>query len=343
MAALWLLATLATSGVALAKPLTKPGIEPLRPLSLLRQPSFSSTVTAQPATRGQDELSCGFLDLPKDFFLSQRTNDPLAKSGVWESDDGGTFVSWTQDLFAFHYSIVNFFVDSRLLFRAETVDDDLVQIGRELTMRKKTRKDFTVISLKDCDDVLLYTIFEAIAKPHQIEIYNRADQLVAWSKNGYSFPDQLHFYDHEEAPIFISQSPMISDSISPSSGDAKRSDIATWQVEFLQGYNSNSSLVLPQNRWVLAAAVQERAIRDAAGRTANGGVEEPPVYWWFMVMSFGFFALFVGALIGVCCCAYRLVYPRRYEEVTNPFLKDGSVYGALEQKPWGGAPAGQGR
>lgn len=337
MAFFQLIVLLATCCLAPAKPVTKPDHATLRRLSLLHQ----DTVTDQPSTRGQDEGGCGFLDLPKRFFLSQRTNDPMAKSGVFESADGGSFLSWTQDLFAVHYSVVNFFVDSRLLFRAEVVDDDQVQIGRKLTMREKTRKDFTVISFKDCEDVLLYTVFEAKAAPHQMEIYNRGDQLIAWSKTGWSFPDQIQFFDYEEAPIFIAQSPMISDQHHPTVGDAKRSDIATWEVDFLQGYNSNCSLIIPQYRWVLAAAVQERAIRDAAGRNSDGSIKEPEVYWWFMLMSYLFAAVFIGALLGICCCAYRLVYPARYEEVTNPFLKDGSVYGSLEQKPWGGAPVGQ--
>lgn len=307
------------------------------PLSLTALRLREGVPTGQPATRGQDEQICGFLDLPEDFFLSQRVSDSMTKSGVWESDAGGTFLTWTQDLFAYKYQTVYFYVDSRLLFKAEVIDNDEIQLGRKLPMRTlKDEKDkWTVIALKDCQDVLLYTLLESNTGRHVAEIYNRADELVAFSRPGATFPDQIHYFDSEKAPIAISQSPMVTDHETPTAGGSHREDVAIWEVQYLHGYNSNSSLVIPQYRWVLGAAIQERAIRSALGRTANGDLEKPSAYFWFLALCIVGILVLAAAVCGCCFRVYRLVYPDRYEEVSNLFLKDSNVYGALEVKPWG--------
>lgn len=301
--------------------------------------------TAQPPSRGQDSGECGWLTLPEDVFLSPRTSDSFARSGVLESDAGGVFATWQQDLFAWNYQTVYFNVGSKLFVKAEVIENEAVQLpGIQL----QKVKDVNTIAIKDCNNVLLYILRETTKAPYTYKIFNRDDNLIATSEMGEFFTDQIHFYDDEHNPLVIAQSPKIVDgNPEPVADNAHPSlgNVPSWEVRYLHGYNSSSSLLIEEYRWVIMLAVQERAIRSA-DRAADGQVMPSKTFPLFIGISTVFF-LVVTALL--CCCffgVYRLVYPKKNDEVENKYLRDmrlpengppsQQMYGSLKRlpRPW---------
>lgn len=284
------------------------------------QPVPTYPPTPQPATRGQDEQECGWLALPENIFMSPRISDGFAVSGDIESDTGAIFCTWTQDLFAWEYETVYFNVDTKLFVKAERVDEE-----DELPVEERVKIPYgwNAYVFKDCTGVVLYIVREEKKWPHRVTVSNRADQLVAYSEKAGYFKDQLHFYDDLHAPIAIAQSPMIVEGnpgfIRNGAEDAM-GGIPTWEVMFVSGYGSNSSLILAQNRWVVALAVQYRAIRGAS-RAKDGSVLPSALRVLSIGVSVAFFVALVLAFFALLVWVYRLVHPPSYPEIENEYLQ----------------------
>lgn len=96
----------------------------------------------------------------------------------------------------------------------------------------------------------------------------------------------------------------------------------------------NTSLALSQNRWVLAAAIQDRALRDAAAsRPFTFGALTNNVLAYAYPLTLLVLALLV--VHNLCNNLKRLVYPITKQPPTeNPFM-DGAgapAYGAVLSK-----------
>lgn len=305
---------------------------------LLQAPGQPPDPTDQPPSRGQDELACGALLFPDDVFLAPKVQDGFAKSGDIESGDGAIHASWQQDLFAWDYQTVYFYSTYTasmlnwhpLSVKAEVITNPEFQCpGTKITMMT----GLTTIVLKDCEGVVLYIIRESQKPPFTIDIYNRAEVLVAQSVTGNVFKEQIHFYDHENKPLAIAQSPQVIEGV-PNPGlfaAFPRGVIPTWEVRFLSGYDSQSPLLLPDSRWVIILAVQELAIRTAQ-RGPDGAIMEPLTYYIFLALALGALGLFIASLIGVFVYVYRLATSDLSPEEMNPITKKRGFYSAL--KAW---------
>lgn len=288
--------------------------------------------TAQPATRGQDEQDCGWLDLPEDVFLSPKISDGFTKGGDIETADGGVQASWTQDLFAWNYQTVYFYsggIDAKLFAKAEVIEDEEVQL---LGVAVQKRPNMTTIVFRDCNDVVLYIVRETKKAPYNFEIYNRDDQLVSKSKHGEKFTDQIHFFDQSDAPLAIAQSPTIvqgNPKELPDQAHESFGNIPAWEVKYVDGHPNNSTLGIEHNRWVIVLTVQEHAVRTAE-RAPNGNMMQPGVFGVFLTLTALFFCVAACSVCGLFFWIYRLVYPKRYEEVENKYLQDNRrMYGSL--------------
>lgn len=294
--------------------------------------------TAQPATRGQDTQECGWLSLPEDVLLSPKTTDGFARSGDIESDAGGVFATWQQDLFSWSYQSISFQVESKLFVKTELITNAEAQLPG-VKLSSWMAPGGNILAVKDCNNVLLYTFHESTKPPYAYDIYNRANELVAKSGAGEFFTDQIHFFDDEHKPIVIAQSPkIVADNPAPIGDRAHASMgyVPSWEVRFIAGYGSNSSLLLAQNRWVIVLAVQELAVRGA-DRSSSGEVMAPRMFPLFIVV----YAIFAVAIVFAICSffvwVYRQVYPKTYPEpplVENKYLQPFQMrnpYGTVQQ------------
>lgn len=293
------------------------------------------TVTVQPSTRGQDEGSCGWLDLPDTFFMRVKVAEHTALKGDWENDSGAQFVEWVQDQFAWQFESVYFYTGSKLFMKTEVIQNEEVQLPSvKLKNAQENAKHVFTIALKDCNDVLMYVLREKRSPPYTYEIYNRDDQLVAYSEFGSLHVDKMYWFDHLHKPIAVSQSPRLVENVYrviDDRADPYFGNVPTWEVRFLKGYDPTAIVTIEQNRWVIAAAIQERAIRSAA-RGPDGRPKPPEAFPWFVGLTIFAFAVGVGAIAYCFYWIFRLVYPKSYKEVENKFLKpDKGVYGELVQ------------
>lgn len=309
-----------------ARAIRKPYWEPklAAPPATQAPPVNSSAVTptGQPPTRGQDSQLCAFVELPDDIMLAPQLSDRMVKHGTWQTLDGAQQVSWTQDLFSWDYDTIYLKAMDKVLARMDVITDLEAELpGYNIKLDSKKEGPFTVIAVKDCADQLLYVFHEHKDVKHNYRIFNRDEELVAQMIGGALLYDQMHIYDDKMVPFALAQSPtIVEDSFNEhvrNRPDAVFGGVPTYQLRFVPGYNSNSSLLLPQNRWVLAAALQERACRNAM--RFDGGY--PPAYPWFVGLL-GFFGLvLVGGLLFLIHMIFRCVYPKFYPEIENSFLQ----------------------
>mmetsp|Transcript_24429 Transcript_24429/g.42749 ORF Transcript_24429/g.42749 Transcript_24429/m.42749 type:complete len:341 (+) Transcript_24429:102-1124(+) len=293
-----------------------------------RQPALRPLVEPIPtmhrATRGQDAQRCGTIALPELLNLAPKVNNGLYKSGIWNNKDGATLVSWWQDLFAFSYDTVDFYVDAKLLLRARAIRDpqmELEAFGVDLVDEKSNN---IVVILKDCDDVPMYFVKELTNG--ECEIFDHWGELIARGTHGETIADQIYFKDDAGDPIAVAQSPIITMSEEEKTQESYRQpdDLDTWQVWFPSMFSSRSSLRDPILRYVIAAVVQERAVRKAMSIPGTNSQVMPSsrvfVVLFLVVLSAGFLALCVVA----CSCTFHLVYPLRKpkDPTENPFLTD---------------------
>lgn len=285
--------------------------------------STKDTPTGQPPTRGQDEQLCAFVELPDDIMLAPKLSDKLVKHGNWQSIDGAEFVEWSQDLFTWSYDMIYLSTGTKVLAKMEVIHDAETQLPGYRIDLKKTKEEgkFTTIALKDCSDQLLYVFHEHKDVKHNYRIFNRDEELVAQIVGGNLFYDQMHIYDDKMVPIGITQSPwIVEDSYNMhvrNRPDASTGGVPSYELRFISGYNSSSSMLLPQNRWVLAAAVQERACRNAM--RFDGGY--PAAYPWFLGLAIFAGLVLVGGFILILHMIFRCVYPKLYPEIENVFLQ----------------------
>lgn len=300
-----------------------------------RQPALRPLVdvvpTMQEATRGQDAQRCGTIALPEVINLVVKVDNGFYKSGIWENKDGATLVSWWQDLFAFNYDTVDFYVDAKLLLRARAIrhpeqSRELEAFGVNLLDEDEAKGTRVVVVLKDCDDVPMYFIREL--SDGECDIFNHWGKLIARSSRGETISDQIYFKDEAGDPIAVSQSPIITMSeeetqqawLSPNKPD----ELGPWQVWFPSAFSSRSNLRDPILRYVIAAVVQERAVRKAMTVPGTDRVVTPYSHIFFECFLVVVFAGSLALLIGTCSCIFSFVYPPRKspDPVENPFLKD---------------------
>lgn len=281
----------------------------------------------QPSTPGQDSQECGFLLLPRKFTLSPQPPSTLERYGAWETTDSSTLLTWQQPLLRWSVDATYFF------------------IGPQFFMKFLQEAEDTV-TLRDCVNQLMYTLRVDLDTPGSYRIYNREDELVARSSfsdpNVDMFKNQLEFYDSFGQPIAIAHNPAIpGDPAAAAQQRARRGPargfggLSPWEVFFMGQAETNSSLIIAQNRWVVSAVVQDMQLREAP---------PPDLRVWFAALCALPAALAVFLLYEAMRTVYHIAYPspRKSSEHSNPFMKDFQQYGALaargQESQW--APAG---
>lgn len=308
----------------------------------------------QPPTRGADLQDCASIPLPGFLQLTPKYAPNLppedrgffTTSGAWQTPDGAVLVSWVHDLLGWTRRPLLFYSVGKLAFKsvpietATRVASDPGPLDADPETFLPATQDYDLwgrplwdlVFLRDCNSVLQYTIRVHRENADLYEVYDRAGALLTRTGTLEHVADHMYFEDNYGKPIAFAQSPAImgevadvhpddNGQLSPVAIAKKRPGqfpgmVQPWEIKFVLDGPSNSSLVAPQNRWVLAAAVQERAIR-AAGAAAQISP------WGGMIFS-GFVVLvLVSVLIAVylvCRSLFRMVYPPPTHSLKNPYM-----------------------
>eukprot|EP00929_Paragymnodinium_shiwhaense_P111816 TRINITY_DN80101_c0_g1_i1.p1 TRINITY_DN80101_c0_g1~~TRINITY_DN80101_c0_g1_i1.p1 ORF type:complete len:372 (-),score=73.16 TRINITY_DN80101_c0_g1_i1:134-1249(-) len=302
----------------------------------------------QPPTRGADLQDCATISLPKMLQLAPRYPGRLAPedrgfftiSGAWQTADQAGIITWVQDLLGWTRRPTLFYNVGKLAFKSVPLesatrvasDPGPVSADPETFLPFQDADNWDIVFLRDCNNVLQYTIRVSKTNPDKYEVYNRDAEKLTESHTLQHVADQMFFEDPYGKPIAYAQSPAIMGQVADDLPDndwtldpvahsslrhgQEAGMVQPWEMKFIDDGPGNSSLIAPQNRWVLAAVVQERAIRMA------GSQRELAPWGGIIFTSFVVLVLFiiVAMVYGICRSLFQLVYPPPKAAVRNPFL-----------------------
>lgn len=311
-------------------------------LAALRETTPSPT--NQPPTRGQDEQKCGFMLLPDRVTLSSDIPDwlGLSWSGPWSSMDGGTFATWYQNFFRWVQPSFSVFVDSKLMFRMESLGDEgRLAPGEDVLYREPEGTGraggFHAHAMTDCQNDVMYVIGSHADCTHKI--YDRFGSLVAESYHPEHpfFKDSVLFEDENKKPIAVAMSPMIIDTKMYSYGmpepnrhwEPGRPN--TWQIWYFTGKTTDHGLRIAQNRWVIAAAIQQCALNDALSGVSG---EHLSSHLWIVGICVRlFYVLFPLMVLGAALLlVHRWFFASSRKQPRNVFFREDSQgYGTVGQ------------
>lgn len=171
----------------------------------------------------------------------------------------------------------------------------------------------------DCENNLMFVANLQREPPGVIQIYDRFGNLEAHSLSD-PVVARHQFVDGNGYLIAAAESPGLFLNVSrpepPANGS--RADVLPYALKFSKGgYDNASRLMDDDYRWVLAAAVQIRAVSDAYG------------YWhprtWPILLA-TFWSLGALYVLGICyavSCIFKMVYPPRVfvgKHFAGPFM-----------------------
>lgn len=287
------------------------------------------------------------MPLPETINLVPKETTFFSRSGAWKDKDGAEMVKWEQRRFRFNYLNVGYWVDLKPFFSSRVLYDAEKQLERMRIwlppLRKKVHGAVTTIVYEDCEHQPMY-ISRTLGRNHDFEIFNHLGEFVASGGVSDMVPGQLYFKDELDLPFAIAGSPSVSYAalnmdLHRPSGDPW--DFNMWQVWYMQGFNSVSYLKEPDNRWVVAAVVQEHSILNAI-RSEFGPADvftTPAPYLSFVTLNVLIVVAVLVFSVFVCSKIFMMVYPPKKAVRENPFLVmdiGGHPYGSFalaHQKP----------
>jgi len=314
----------------------------------------TSRPTRQPPTRGQDMQKCAWYALPEVVNLAPVSSNWFTRNGKWSGKMGAELVNWEQSRVRIDYTNIDYYVDLKPWFHAKVLRNEELELRKmniwlppprrvrnsygkpigEKNDEKRTEPSTTVV-YADCESTPMYVSREF--ERGDYEIFNHLGQLVATGAPSELHPGQLYFRDDVGMPFAFAGSPTISEVANPIQGKEwlpqdHLYDFDHWQVWFMDGFNSVSYLKEPDNRWVIAAVVQEHAILNTLMYSPNGDAQTPLQYVAFVGLTI---ASCLGMVILSCCACgqiFVMVYPPKKSAKGNPFMVEdigGHPYGSF--------------
>lgn len=306
----------------------------------------NSRPTKPPPTRGQDFQRCAWFALPEVINLAPVSSSWFSRTGKWVGKMDAELVNWEQNRFRIDYMNLDYYVDQKPWFHAKVLRNEELEL-RKMNIflpepRKKAIRPMTTVVYMDCESTPMYVSREF--ERGDYEIFNHLGQLVATGAPAELVPGQLYFKDDLGIPFAIAGSPTIAEVATGFKEwlpQYHQYDFDHWQLWYMDGFNSLTYLREPDQRWIIAAVVQEHALLNTLIHPATGGTTTPLQYTGFVGLTI---AAFLGVmLLGCCSCAkiFVMVYPPK-KTVGNRFLVEdigGHPYGSFaltHQRP--GAP-----
>jgi len=246
------------------------------PLARNSNPDAQNVVFAGPKEPDDARLACAGLRLPENVYSSPQPTQGWERTGFWETTDGAALATWSQTSFGQHTGVV-LTVDTRVLARIET--SQLDPKGHEFIEHEGMT---TVMLAEDCDGELLFEIHELAAAGAPLEVYDRNKNLLAKGTQGDLKPDVLFWMTTDDKLLCTANHRPVpgGDDVNVFGG------IEHFSLEYETGIAAlqKEQLYAPQNRWVLLAATQVRALRNA-DRDDDGQVMPGPWSFWVTTWS----------------------------------------------------------
>eukprot|EP00928_Gymnodinium_smaydae_P048508 TRINITY_DN32437_c0_g1_i1.p1 TRINITY_DN32437_c0_g1~~TRINITY_DN32437_c0_g1_i1.p1 ORF type:complete len:409 (-),score=66.56 TRINITY_DN32437_c0_g1_i1:37-1263(-) len=288
------------------------------------------------STPAQDTGRCPLLKLPDLVILEATEESYGGQRGRWTSQGRINMASWLENYFGVSWMTV--FVksaDGKLAAKAEPINEDQLyeRYKFELPTAKSSSKgadaasssaQVVTFSVTDCEDSLLFVLRLQKGAPGVIDIYDRLSNLIAHTlSDGKVLRHQ--FVDPNGYLLAVAESPGLQFNYTrpaePPEGQKAR--IQPYVMQVMEGgYKGSSKLLNDEFRWVLATAVQARAVTDAYGTWT------PTVRPLGIAMVVVFILVFL-LIIGCCThCLFRLVYPEWLSRgskgrAMNPYMYSG--------------------
>lgn len=175
-----------------------------------------------------------------------------------------------------------------------------------------------MVALLGCEGELLFVIQLQASKryPGTIDVYDPKGVLVAHSLTDTTVA-RHQFVDVDGRLLAIAEAPGLYQNISfvDLPRDPAMGDVFAYELKFeLGGYTGASRLLEPDRRWILAAAVQLRAVADGRVAAPPALPEILPALYWITTFSF----ILLVALVCVCVTD---VHPTKMPEYVTARLQ----------------------
>jgi hypothetical protein len=297
-----------------------------------------SSAPAYESTAAMDLRQCPTVMLPSFVALRPTVGVSSGLSGVW-TDRGMAMASFGENFFfpqSWDYVYIRD-IDHRLALRAEIKNDqqidylygwrsqngpmDYPNISRleeiwaaaswhALNEEVTAPRPPTSITLADCRGRLIFVVRlhwtrNVTLHPGSIDIYDRFGNLTAHALVDRNIA-RYQFVDPLGRLLAVAESPGLYQNISLADmpRDPDKGYVLPFELRFEGGYANSSRLIDPEWRWIIAAAMQLRAIQDAhSQRTPRMPAVMVAIYW--VCFAFG--------LLVLCCTGgvlHRTVYSR---------------------------------
>lgn len=247
-------------------------------------------------------------------WLTPQVDEEMVRSGAWTTKDGGMLVKYTLDLFAYSFETIYLHLDHEL-FAVITprVNFDKTMISNNVTG----------FAIENCHREKMFEMTELSKyEAYAHKMYDKDGKLLAYSEESKLVPGRLEFFDADNKPLAISQSPAITNTtgnvLAKDSNSHGMERVSPYETEFI--VNNSSILGRPENRWLIMAAVTSQALRNAM-RAPNGKVVTPAAFLWFQVLSVIFLLLIGIIFLSSLFCIYRCVYPLEVVDIQNTYLQ----------------------
>lgn len=269
------------------------------------------------STPGQDALRCPILKLPSEVYLQ---NHAALPKGSWKNGVGATLATWN----GLDMIKINSLASEKLALQAKMLSGQWLEKMYGWVSNPPYLQDPKGVyeALIDCDGRLMYVvqlssiIENSLAPGHPIQIYGPNGKLLAASLSDRTV-ERISFVDLNGALLATAESPGLYSNFSRSSVITASNGIPlSYQIDFESGGYFNASRFLEEEyRWVIASAVQVRAVW-LSGYTASDST-----FSALMAVE-----IWIGIILVICILGcmmwgiYRLVYP------DPSFIYDPKIY-----------------
>lgn len=278
-------------------------------------PAFGST----PA---QDEQRCKILKLPDDMQLVSEYQSWRRMTGAWLSHNNVRLGAWTQSHVSSSYDTVyvNSDVDQGLALQASVKSAEEMRYLYGWRAQPEPQPGVN-IPLVDCDQRLMFVIHQRATELREMDIYAPDGSLLASSLVDWNI-ERIQFVASDGFLIATAESPAVFANISRDAlgGDPTKGNVLPYGIHFeVGGYADASRLLDTEYHWVIASAIQMRAILLAEQMDVVDGIPRPTAVSIIAVLVWLSLALGGFACCGLLLCIHRAVYPREIGE--NPFFR----------------------
>mmetsp|Transcript_19391 Transcript_19391/g.53245 ORF Transcript_19391/g.53245 Transcript_19391/m.53245 type:complete len:444 (-) Transcript_19391:233-1564(-) len=285
-------------------------------------------------SEGQDEQVCPVINLPE-YVLLDRVAATGPGRGQWLSSARATIVTWAQNFWSLSWATVYVTtLSGDMAVKAEPVTEQslmdmygwsanaanypavtaLDSASKALAGLSPANEPETItFALTDCQSSLLFVVRSEKRPPGVMDVYDRNGNLIAHTLS-HPVYERHQFIDPNGYLLAIAETPGLFQNVTRQAPlvPGQRREVLPYAMAFMKtGYPNASRLLDSDFRWVLAAAVQVKAIQNAYGTWA-------PKRGWAVL------ALLAGGVVLVVCLAVQamralraLVYPHTKR---NPFM-----------------------